>query len=201
MNKCIHPIAPLLLALLPLAPARAADEDDGDTSGRTPDVVYVGSPNDVVAKMLELVDVKKDDLLYDLGCGDGRIVVMAAKKYGCRAVGYDINPVRIRESIANIKRNGVGDLAKVERRDVFTLDLSPASVITLYLLPEMNVKLIPQLEQLKPGARIVAHDYGIRGVVPEKTLTMDSKVDGVPHYIYLYTAPLKKRNKTEAEDE
>jgi len=201
MKKLILPFTVLVATLSPLAPALGADEDEDGNSGRTPDVVYVGSPNDVVAKMLEMVDVKKDDLLYDLGCGDGRIVVMAAKKYGCRAIGYDINPVRIRESLANIKRNGVEDLVKVERRDVFTIDLSPANVITLYLLPEMNVKLIPQLENLKPGSRIVAHDYGIRGVTPDKTITMDSKVDGVPHYIYVYTAPLKKKKKADQDEE
>jgi SAM-dependent methyltransferase len=175
----------LLVVLLPDFTAAAADEDG------TPDVVYVASPDDVVDKMLSMAQVKKDDLLYDLGCGDGRIVVRAAKKYGCQARGYDINPVRVRESLENIKRNGVGDLVKVERRNVFTLDLTPASVITLYLLPEMNVRLIPQLQKLKPGSRIVAHDYGIEGVESEESVTMTSKEDGVEHYLYLYTIPLK----------
>jgi SAM-dependent methyltransferase len=201
MSKFLFPLVALMATLLPSATVLRASDDDDGSSGRTPDVVYVGSPNDVVAKMLEVADVKKEDVLYDLGCGDGRIVVMAAKKYGCRAYGYDINPVRIRESLENIKRNAVEDLATVERRDVFTIDLTPANVITLYLLPEMNARLIPQLQQLKPGSRIVAHDYGIRGVTPDKSITMDSKVDGVPHYIYLYTAPLKMKKKAEAGED
>lgn len=201
MNKPLALFALLSACLLYPSPLTAADDEGEETSGRAPDVVYVGSPNDIVAKMLEMAQVKKDDLLYDLGCGDGRIVVMAAKKYGCRAVGYDINPVRIRESLENVRRNGVGDLVKIERRDVFTIDLSPASVVTLYLLPEMNARLIPQLKKLKPGTRIVAHDYGIRGATADETLTMDSKVDGVPHYLYLYTAPLQIKSKKSIGDD
>jgi ribosomal protein L11 methylase PrmA len=163
-----------------------------DTVDRVPDSVYVGTPHDVVAKMLEMARVTKDDLVYDLGCGDGRIVVAAAKKYGCRGVGYDIDPVRVRESIDNVKRNGVEQLVRIERKDVFTLDLRAANVITLYLLPDMNLKLIPQFEKMAPGSRIVAHDYGIGGMVPDKTVTVTSKVDGVDHEVYLYTLPLKK---------
>ena len=122
-------------------------------SPRAPDVVYVGSPHDIVAKMLELVKVTKDDVLYDPGCGDGRIVVAAAtEKYGCKAVGFDLNPVRLRESLENIKRNGVQDLVQVERKDIFTVDFSKASVVTLYLLPWMNEKLVPQLQKMKPGS-------------------------------------------------
>jgi SAM-dependent methyltransferase len=192
----------LLLALaawcLPLARITAASDDEA--GGRTPDVVYVGTPSDIVAKMLELADVTQDDVLYDLGCGDGRIMVRAARLYGCRAIGYDINPVRVRESLENIRRNNVEDLVTVERRDVFTVDLTPASVITLYLLPEMNARLIPQLQELKPGSRIVAHDYGIRGATPDKSITMESKVDGVSHYLYVYTAPLKMRKKVPSDD-
>ncbi len=189
----------LTLWQVPLVVGAAPSDDD--SGGRTPDVVYVGTPSDVVTRMLELAEVTRDDVLYDLGCGDGRIVVRAAKLFGCRAIGYDINPVRVRESLENIQRNNVQDLVTVERRDVFTVDLTPATVVTLYLLPEMNARLIPQLQELKPGSRIVAHDYGIRGVTPEKTITMDSKVDGVPHYLYLYTAPLQVRKKPTVDDD
>lgn len=174
---------------------------EGITEKRTPDVVYVGSPRDVVAKMLDMVKVTKDDVLYDLGCGDGRIVVAAAKKYGCRAKGYDINPVRIREALENVKRNGVEDLVKIERKDIFTVDLSEASVVTLYLLPSMNVKLIPQLKKLKPGSRIVAHDYAIEGYPAEETITMTSKEDAVEHYIYRWTAPLKEGAEEDEESD
>jgi hypothetical protein len=158
-----------------------------------PDVVFVPTPQDVVDRMLELAQVTKDDVIYDLGCGDGRIVVTAAKKYGCRACGYDVDPRRIQESQANVDNNGVGDLVTIEQKDIFTLDLSRASVITLYLLPSLNVKLIPQLEKLKPGARIVSHDFDMKGVTP------DQVVDdvGFGHTLYLWTTPLKKQTQTE----
>ncbi len=122
---------------------------------RTPDVIFVPTPQDVLEKMLKMVKVKKDDLLYDLGCGDGRIVVTAAKKYGCKCVGYDIDPERVKESLENVRKNNVGHLVRIEQQDIFTLDLSEADVITLYLLRSLNTKLIPQLEKLKPGSRIV----------------------------------------------
>lgn len=168
------------------------------TEARTPDVVYVGSPHDVVAKMLEVAQVKKDDILYDPGCGDGRICVMAAKKYGCKAIGFDLNPVRIRESLENIKRNGVEKLVRIERKDIFTVDFSEATVVTSYLLPWMNKKLVPQLQKMKPGTRIVAHDYSIEGYPPDKTITMTSKQDAVEHFIYLWTLPLKPGPDAEA---
>jgi tRNA G37 N-methylase Trm5 len=165
------------------------------------DVVYVTTPNDVVLKMLELGKVGKDDVLYDLGCGDCRIPVLAAKKHGCRAVGYDIDPQRVKESKENIKKNGVGKLVSVEQQNIFELDLSKANVVTLYLLPSLNVMLIPQLEKLKPGSRIVSHDFDTKGVVkPDKTIKMTSKEDNSEHYIYLWTVPLKKV-KSVLEDE
>jgi ribosomal protein L11 methylase PrmA len=142
--------------------------------------------------MLELAKVKKTDLLYDLGCGDGRIVVTAAKTFGCKATGYDINPVRVKESRANVQKNSVGHLASIEQEDIFTLDLSKADVITLYLLPSLNVKLIPQLEKLKPGCRIVSHDFDMRGVTPDNVVTMTTDDSSEEHTIYLWTTPLKK---------
>jgi SAM-dependent methyltransferase len=162
-----------------------------------PDVVFVPTPQDVVEKMLELAKVKKDDLIYDLGCGDGRIVVTAAKMYGCKAKGYDIDPKRVKESLENVKENNVGHLVTIEQKDIFTLDLSDANVITLYLLPELNVKLIPQLEKLKPGSRIVSHDFRMRGVKPDEVVTIISNEDSVEHEIYFWTTPLKKREKGE----
>jgi len=160
-----------------------------------PDVVFVPTPQDVVDKMLELVKVTKDDLVYDLGCGDGRIVVAAAKSYGCKAVGYDIDPERVKESLENVEKNHVEHLVTIEQKDIFTLDLSEANVITLYLLPELNVRLIPQLEKLKPGSRIVSHDFRMRGVKPDKVITVTSVEDNREHKVYLWTAPLKKREK------
>jgi SAM-dependent methyltransferase len=162
---------------------------------REPDVIYVPTPQPVVDKMLELAQVTKNDLVYDLGCGDGRIVVTAAKKYGCRAVGYDIDPQRIEESLANVEKENVGHLARIEQKDIFTLDLSKANVVTLYLLPSLNVKLIPQLEKLEPGSRIVSHDFDMRGVKPDKVVEVDSgDEDWDTHTIYFWTTPLKKEN-------
>jgi len=165
-----------------------------DLGGQAPDVVFIPTPQDVVDKMLELAKVKKDDLVYDLGCGDGRIVVTAAKRYGCKAVGYDIDPQRVEESLENVEKNNVGNLVRIQQKNIFTLDLSKADVITLYLLPELNVKLIPQLEKLKPGSRIVSHDFAMRGVKPDKVVTLTSEEDNLEHSIYLWTTPLKRSN-------
>jgi SAM-dependent methyltransferase len=157
---------------------------------RSPDVLYVPTPEAVVDRMLELARVGPDDVVYDLGCGDGRIVAAAAARHGARAIGYDIDPVRVAEARRTIARHDVERLVQIEQRDIFTLDLSAASVVTLYLLPELNVRLLPQLERLKPGSRIVSHDFDIAGVVPEQVVHLD--VDGKPHSIYFYELPLKK---------
>lgn len=161
---------------------------------RTPDILFVPTPQEVVDKMLELAEVKKDDLIYDLGCGDGRIVVTAAKKYGCKGIGYDIDPQRVIESLENVKNNNVEKLVRIEQKDIFTLDLSEASVVTLYLLTRLNVQLIPQLEKLKPGTRIVSHDFDMQGIVtPDKTLTVTT--DGYnQHSVYLWIAPIKRND-------
>ena len=145
--------------------------------------------------MLDLAKVKKTDVLYDLGCGDGRIVVTAAKKYGCNATGFDIDPQRIKESLDSVAEAKVGDLVQIKQEDIFKLDLSKANVITLYLLPNLNVKLIPQLEKLAPGSRIVSHSFRMRGVKPDTVEKITSKDDNSEHSIYLWTAPLKKRKK------
>ncbi len=166
--------------------------------GRAPDVVYVPTPQKVVEKMLELAKVTRKDVVYDLGCGDGRIPITAAKKYGCRAVGYDIDPVRVKESRENVDANGVGKLVTIEQKDIFTLDLSGASVITLYLLPTLNVKLIPQLDKLKPGSRIVSHDFDMKGVIPDQVIHVQGDDEfSLDHTVYLWTTPLKKEPPAE----
>jgi len=177
----------------PFGATSAQETQEEVESSREPDIHYVPTPQEVVDKMLELVEVKKDDLVYDLGCGDGRIVVTAAKRYGCKAVGYDIDPQRVKESLENVKKNNVGHLVRIEEKDIFTLDLSKANVITLYLLPSLNVKLIPQLEKLKPGSRIVSHDFRMRGVKPDKVVKLTSDDDYEEHKVFLWTSPLKKR--------
>ncbi len=163
---------------------------------REPDAIFFPTPQDVVEKMLKLANVKKDDMVYDLGCGDGRIVVTAAKKYGCKAVGYEIDPELVKLARENIKQNQVEHLVKIEREDVFTLDLSGADVIMVYLLPRLNERLIPQLKKLKPGSRIVSHQFQMLGVKADKVVKVVSDADDVEHTIYLWTTPLK-RQKTE----
>ena len=171
-------------------PQDKAKKDEKKKPRRQPDVIFVPTPQEVVDKMLEVAKVKKEDILYDLGCGDGRIPVTAAKKFGCKAWGFDIDPQRVKESLENVEKEKVGKLVTIEEKDIFTLDLSKANVITLYLLPELNVKLIPQLEKCKPGTRIVSHDFNMEGVKPDQHITM--KVNDVEHEIYLWTVPLKK---------
>ena len=163
---------------------------------RKPDVIFVPTPHDVVERMFKEAKLTKDDVVYDLGCGDGRIVVNAAKKYGCRGYGFDIDPKRIKESLANVKKNKVEDLVTIEQADIFKLDLSKANVVTLYLLPSLNVKLIPQLEKLKPGSRIVSHDFDMRGVKWDVKVKVKSE-DGREHTVFLWTTPLKKEKKEE----
>ncbi len=197
----LQAVAALALVASPLlcSPGSAQAVETELKKIKDPDVVFVATPQELVDKMLKMVKVKKTDLLYDLGCGDGRIVVTAAKKYGCKAVGFDVDPLRIKESRQRVKESKVGHLVKIEQKDIFKLDLSKANVITLYLLPSLNVKLIPQLEKLKPGSRIVSHDFDMRGVKPDKVLRNfkcknDNGIEGT-HTIYLWTTPLKKEKK------
>ena len=159
---------------------------------RTPDVVYVGTPYDLVSEMLHLAQVKKDDLVVDLGCGDARMLVLAALKYGSRGIGYEIDPDMVRASRANIEKNKVGHLVKIIQADIFTVDISEADVLPVYLLPEMNLKLLPQLDTLKPGSRLVFHNYDIEGIVPDKTVEVISNEDNSSHTLYIYTTPLKR---------
>jgi hypothetical protein len=183
------------VAPAPAQPATNPPAVEQAQEPKRPDVIFVPTPQEVVDKMLELAQVTKDDVVYDLGCGDGRIVVTAAKKYGCKAFGFDVDPERIQESKENVEKNGVGTLATIAQKDIFTLDLSKVNVVTLYLLPSLNVKLIPQLEKLPPGSRIVSHDFDMKGVTPDKVVTVDGD-GGYGHTVYLWTTPLKKEAET-----
>jgi precorrin-6B methylase 2 len=149
-------------------------------------VPYVPTPQEVVERMLELAQVKKGDVVYDLGSGDGRIVVTAAKKYGVRAIGFEIDPERIKESAENIKKAGVGHLVEIRQQDIRTVDLSPASVLTMYLLPEVNLMIRPNIwKQMKPGSRVVSHDFDMGDWKPLKT---ENIKDGSSwdHTLYLW---------------
>ena len=128
---------------------------------RAPDVMFVPTPPEVVDAMLRMADVTEADVVYDLGSGDGRIPITAAQTFGATGVGIELNPDLIREAKENAARAGVGDKVRFLNQDLFETDLRPASVITLYLLREMNLKLMPKLKQLKPGTRIVAHSFGM----------------------------------------
>ena len=152
------------------------------------DVPYVPTPNEVVAQMLQLAKVQKSDVLYDLGSGDGRIVVTAAQKYGTRGVGIDINPERISEANANARAAKVTDRVQFRQQDLFKTDLSEATVVTLYLLPDINVKLRPQLfKQLKPGTRIVSHDFDMGEWKPERVVQVKGPTR--EHTLYYWVVP------------
>jgi len=155
------------------------------------DVAFVVTPPEVVAKMLEMAEVGKDDLLCDLGCGDGRIPVTAAMQYGCRTFGYDLHPARVKEALANAEKNNVAHLVHIEQKDIFTVDLSEMDVVTMYLLPDLNMRLMPQLEELKAGSRVVSHDFAISGVEPDETAKVKCKQDNREHTVFLWIAPLK----------
>jgi precorrin-6B methylase 2 len=146
---------------------------------REPDVIYVPTPQNVVDAMLKMANVKASDVVYDLGSGDGRIPITAAQKYGARAIGIDINPQRIKEANENLAKAGPGiaDKVKFLNQDLFETDLSEATVITLYLLPSLNQKLMPKLKALKPGTRIVSHSFDMGTAwPPEKTEDVGGRV-------------------------
>jgi SAM-dependent methyltransferase len=150
---------------------------------REPDVVFVPTPQEVVDQMMKLANVHAGDVLYDLGCGDGRTVITAAK-LGARAIGIDINPVRIQESNDNAAKNGMTGKVTFRLEDLFEANFKDATVVTLYLLPSLNVKLRPKLwNDLKPGTRIVSHDFDMGGWKPEKTIDVDG------HTLYFWTVP------------
>jgi tRNA G37 N-methylase Trm5 len=179
-----------MLALVFSLPVLAQQEA---APSRAPDVIYVPTPQEVVDKMLEVADVKKGDVLYDLGSGDGRIPVTAAKKFGVRGVGIDIDPDRIKEANANAKKNGVENLVKFRNQDLFRANFSEATVVTLYLLPELNVKLRPKLwRELKPGTRIVSHQFDMGDWKPEKTIDLNGRT------IYFWTVPPRKADGKKA---
>ena len=148
-------------------------------------VPFVPSPQFVVDKMIELAGVKNGDVVYDLGSGDGRIVIAAAKK-GAKAVGFEIDPELVGESRANIQKAGVQESAEIRNQDILTVDLSPASVVTMYLLPDVNLKLRPNLlSQLKPGSRIVSHSFDMGDWKPDKVERVEGRT------IYFWTVPAK----------
>ena len=176
----------------PPAQAHSFTLDGNSPAPRRPDVIFIPTPQEAVDEMLTLARLKPGELLYDLGCGDGRIVVTAAKLFGCRAVGFDIDPERVAEARRNLRINQVEHLARIEQRDIYTVDLSQADVVTIYLLPELNVRLIPQLDRMKPGVRIVSHDFDMAGIIPDRVVQVYLSRHHMYKTVFLWTTPLKK---------
>ena len=190
-GRCVFTVLALILGLT-LSPT-AQQANTTQTPLRTPDVIFVPTPQEVVDVMLKIAKVTKDDVVYDLGSGDGRIPITAAKTYGARAVGIDIDPERIREANENLKMSAASDRTILSRvkflnQDLFTTDISEATVVTLYLLPSLNLKLLPILnKQLKPGTRVVSHAFDMGPDIKPK---MDPvNVNG--RTVYYYTVPIQ----------
>jgi SAM-dependent methyltransferase len=196
MDKTVRWLKGIVLAAALAAPAAQAQDGRGD-------VVYVPTPQVVVDEMLRIAKVTAADYIIDLGSGDGRIVITAAKRLGARGFGVDLDTYLLKIANANAKKEGVSDRANFIEQNLFETDLSPATVVTSYLLPEMNAKLRPRLLQLKAGTRVVAHDYSMGEWDPDeqKTLLVPEKVVGDPgkSYIFLYIVPARVAGSWESE--
>ncbi len=157
------------------------------------DVEYEPTPQNVVDALLRLAKVTKKDVVWDLGCGDGRIPVTAAKEYACKACGFDIDPERVKDSLANVRKHGVERLVTIEQRDIFTLDLSKGpTIVTLYLLPRLNAKLLPQLRKLAPGARVISVAHRMADVKPDEQIVVDTELGEFD--VYLWKAETLRAN-------
>jgi len=182
-NRCLSLTRWLFCLALIAAPAIAQYEDG---PGEVP---YVPTPQNVVEAMLELGGIQSSDIVYDLGCGDGRIVVTAAQKFKARGTGIDINPVRIKEAQENARKNGVTDRVRFLEQNLFDADVHEASLVTLYLLPDVNMRLRPiLLKQLKTGTRIVSHAFDMGDWKPDKEI----KLDGRTLYLWNVTDGAKR---------
>lgn len=160
------------------------------------DVPYVPTPEPVVEQMLRVAKVNKNDVIYDLGSGDGRIVITAAKEYGAHGVGVDIDPQRVKEANENARNANVTDKVEFKQQDLFKTDLSKATVVTLYLLPEINLRLRPKLmRELKPGTRVVSHNYDMGNWQPKQKLQVQTPSGGV-HMVYFWVVPENKNTET-----
>jgi SAM-dependent methyltransferase len=158
-----------------------ADDRDWDSPHIAP---FVTTPYEVVSRMLELAEIKQGDVLYDLGSGDGRIVVAAAKKFGIRAVGFEIDPGLVKDSRQLIKQAGLEELVEIREQDIRNVDFSPASVVTMYLYPAANLRLRPVLmRELKPGSRVISHDFGMGSWQPDRVERLQD-IAGLSRTIY-----------------
>jgi hypothetical protein len=179
----------LLTGIVGATPGLAARDNDPDPF--TGDVPYVPTPQDVVDTMLTIAKVGPGDFVIDLGSGDGRIVVTAAAKFGAQGFGVDLNPRRIAEAVENAKKAGVSDRAQFFQRNLFETDFSRATVLTMYLLPDVNLQLRPKVLDLKPGTRVVSHDFDMGEWKPDHAITMRSSQTGYNDRIYFWVVPAK----------
>jgi ribosomal protein L11 methylase PrmA len=163
---------------------------------RKPDVPYIPTTETAVKAMLELAEVKRSDIVYDLGCGDGRIVIAAAKRYGARGVGIDIDPALVREAKQKARQAGVEKLVEFREQDLFQANFREATVVTLFLLPAVNKRLLPQLEALKPGTRIVSNTFEIGDWKPVREIVVKDAPDDDyyfgSHRLFLWIVPERK---------
>jgi hypothetical protein len=174
-----------------LVPPDDAGAPPTPTLPRIPDVRHAPSLSEAIDEMLALARVTSSDLLYDLGCGDGCVVVTAAQKCRCRAIGFDIDSQRVAESQENVRKNGLANMVRIQQRDMFDVDLSEADIVTLYLIPTLNVRLIPQITKMKPGARVVSQDFDLAGVIPDRVVQVYLSKREIYKTFYLWTLPLK----------
>lgn len=179
-------LLPPLVALVCL-PFSGSAQPFGDPNYLAPNIP---SPQSVVERMLQTARLRPGEMLYDLGCGEGRIVITAAQKFQARAVGVELSNDIYKMTLARIRRLSLEDRVQIIHGNALYVDLRPADVVTLYLLTGSNEKLKPNLERMKPGARVVSHEFQIRGWKPSDTEQVD--VDGIPHMIYVYEMPPKK---------
>jgi Methyltransferase domain len=173
MGPAEHPWSPLVRPL----------------GGKRPDIGFVPTPQPVVEAMLAAAAVRRGETVYDLGCGDGRIVITAARKFGARGLGFDLDFELIQAARAGAAAAGVRHMATFQRADIFSLDLSPADVVTLYLLRDLNARLLPQLRQLRPGARVASYEFGLPGCTPARTELVEY-APGVRGRVLVWEAPL-----------
>jgi SAM-dependent methyltransferase len=186
------PLAALSLAAALLLTTAAAVAQPLKPLEKVPEVPYVPTREKVVDEMLKVAKVGKNDVLYDLGCGDGRIPITAAKQFGTRGVGVDIDPDRVREARENATKAGVSDRVKFFQQDLFETDIKDATVVTLYLLPDVNLRLRPKLlSELKPGTRVVSHNYDMGDWKPLRTITVN--LPEGEHTVYFWIVPERKQ--------
>jgi SAM-dependent methyltransferase len=186
-------LLPLILGILVLAGCAAGQPVAPETASSDPlrlDVIFVPTDLEIVKAMLTLAGVTRGDVVYDLGCGDGRIVIAAAKEFGATGVGVDLDPERVREARTNAARAGVEDRVTFRLEDLFDTDIRNATVVTLFLSPDVNARLQPKLlSQLKPGTRIVSHRFGIADWAPERTVTVT--VRDTRNQVFLWRVPAR----------